>query len=295
MDRGRLEGMHAAAVTPAALMRMHPARAMRRGAPLFLLAALLMTSAAQAKSYRHTSYRDSDPDFEWTARIPAGKVIEIKGVNGAIMAEPTSGDEVEIVASKHAKRSDPRDVRIEVIEHEGGVTICAVYPGAGNSCEPGQRSHSNTRNNDVVVDFHVRVPAGVGFMGYTVNGGIEAEDLEGPIEARTVNGSVRISTTGTAMASTVNGSVSATVGSARWNDELNFVTVNGGITVTFPKDVSAGVHASTVNGSISTDFPLTVRGRILRKHLDGRIGDGRGGELSLSTVNGSIRLLAAEE
>ena len=43
-------------------------------------------------------------------------------------AEPSGSNEVEVVAEKRAKRDNPEDVRIEVVPHAGGVTICAVYP-----------------------------------------------------------------------------------------------------------------------------------------------------------------------
>ena len=54
-----------------------------------------------------------------------------------------------------------REVKIEVVPSEDGVTICAVYPSDGrreNACEPGEHDHTSTRNNDVRVDFTVRVP-----------------------------------------------------------------------------------------------------------------------------------------
>jgi hypothetical protein len=256
-----------------------------------VLAALLVLPATNAFA---KSARSDDPDFEWSVKLARGQSIEIHGVNGSIQASPARGNEVEVTAVKRAKRSDPRDVKIEVIEHENGVTICAVYPGAGNSCEQGS-SHSHTRNNDVVVDFQVRVPAGVKLIANTVNGEVEAEHLDGPVEAHTVNGSVSVSTDDTALASTVNGSVSARVGSSNWDEELKFSTVNGGITVRFPEDLNADVDASTLNGNIETDFPLTVRGKMGRHHISGKIGHGGGGELSLSTVNGSIRLISTED
>ena len=56
-----------------------------------------------------------------------------------------------------------------------------------------------------------------------------------------------------------------------------------------PPNTSADVHASTVNGNIRTDFPLTVQGKFVGRHLDGKIGSG-GRELKLNTVNGSIQL-----
>src|SRR2546422_4855498 len=61
----------------------------------------------------------------------------------------------------------------------------------------------NVRDNDVTVDFTVRVPAGVRFLGKTVNGEVEAAVGSSDVEAITVNGSIRISTTGYAEAQTV--------------------------------------------------------------------------------------------
>jgi len=279
------------------------ARALRAAVVSTALLVALMGSSGSpsaAKDVGRTGARRvySDVDFEWSWRLAAGKTIEIKGVNGDIDASPSSGAEVEVTAKKHARRSDPREVKIEVIEHQGGVTICAVYPGRWgerNDCTPGERGHSHVHDNDVVVDFRVRVPAGIRFVGRTVNGEIYAAKLKGPVEGYTVNGSVSVSTEDIARATTVNGSLSVKVGASSWNDELEFSTVNGGITVTFPNQLSAAVDAETVNGDITTDFPLEVRGkRFGARHLTGRVGNGSGGDLSLSTVNGSIRLLAAE-
>src|SRR5438876_8791597 len=143
-------------------------------------------------------------EFHWKGKVAPGKAIEIKGVNGDVRAIAGSGD-VLVTAVKHARRSDPDEVKIEVVQHEDGVTICAVYPSDGrreNTCEAGDGGHMNVRDNDVTVDFTVRVPAGVRFLGKTVNGEVEAAVGSSDVEATTVNGSIRISTTGYAEAQT---------------------------------------------------------------------------------------------
>jgi hypothetical protein len=252
----------------------------------------VMTGAAEAAK---KSTKTSGDDFEWSGRIAAGKAIEIKGINGGIEVEPTTGTEVKVSAEKSAHKSDPESVSIEVIEHEGGVTICAVYPTPNgerpNECQPGGGGHMSTRNNDVEVEFRVQVPAGVRFVGRTVNGDVRASGLKANAEAYTVNGSVRLSTSGTARATTVNGSIDAEMGLPA-GDELEFESVNGGITLTMPGSSGANVSASTVNGDISTDFSLTVRGKFSQRSIRGTIGKG-GPELKLNTVNGSIRLRSA--
>jgi DUF4097 and DUF4098 domain-containing protein YvlB len=252
---------------------------------------LTLLAAGLALAARTAAAQDQ---FHWKGRIVAGETIEIKGVNGDVSAVAGSGD-VEVTAVKHARRSDPDDVKIEVVPSEDGVTICAVYPSDGrreNTCEPGDHNHMNVRDNDVRVDFTVRVPAGVRFRGTTVNGGVEAANLSSDVDATTVNGSIRIATSGYAEARTVNGSIVASIGRATWSDALDFATVNGSITLDLPANLSTDVRASTVNGEIVTDFPLTVTGRLGPRRLNGTIGSG-GRRLDLATVNGSIRLRKA--
>src|SRR5207247_10080541 len=135
-------------------------------------------------------------DFNWHGRLAAGKRLEVKGVNGDVRAVLASGAEAVVNARKHARRSDPDEVEIKVVQSQDGITICPVYPTPPrareeNNCEPGERWRSSTDNNDVVVDFEVQVPAGVTFDGKTVNGEMSAEGLKGDVQASTVNGSVR--------------------------------------------------------------------------------------------------------
>ena len=251
--------------------------------PLVVAAALPFARPAAAQG-----------EFHWTGQVARGKAIEIKGVTGDVRAVAGSRD-VEVTAVKHARRSDPDEVKIEVVQHEDGVTICAVYPSDGrreNSCDAGDGGHMNVRDNDVTVDFTVRVPTGVRFLGKTVNGEVEAAVLSSDVEANTVNGSIRISTAGYAEAQTVNGEIVASLGRATWSEAIEFRTVNGGITLDLPTGLSTEVRATTVNGDIQTDFPIMVTGRLGPRSLRGTIGSG-GRRLALETVNGSIRLRKA--
>lgn len=226
--------------------------------------------------------------WSWHGRIADGHRLELRGINGTISAEPATGAEAEVLADKHGRRDDPADVRIEVVERDGDVTICAVYPGRDNRCQPGG-GRMNVRDNDVQVDFQVRLPRGVTFEGHNVNGDVQAADLSAPVTLRTVNGSVRLETSaGDASANTVNGSITAVV-RAMGERSLSFHTVNGGITVSLPTGLNADLEARTVNGGIRSDFPITVSGRMTPRRLAGRIGQG-GRPLDLQTVNGAIHL-----
>src|SRR5215831_7911820 len=209
----------------------------------------------------------SQNEFHWQGGIAAGKALEIKGVNGNVRAEASSDSQVQVTATKHGRRQDPKSVEIRVVEHENGVTICAVYPndsGQPNECVHGEGGRMNVRNNDVSVDFSARIPAGVRFVGRTVNGQVEATELGAEVEAHTVNGNIRLTTSGFAHGKTVNGSISASLGSFDWTKPVEFETVNGSITLDLPAAASALFEAETVNGNISSDFPLTVQGKLNR-------------------------------
>ena len=112
-------------------------------------------------------------------------------------------------------------VKVHLVRHENGVTICTVFPGekvcrAMGDTGPGAR-----------VNFVVRVPEGVNFFGSTVNGGVEADSLKSDVQAYTVNGQVRVSTTGTLQAKTVNGSITASLLKPFWSKAPELSTVNG--------------------------------------------------------------------
>lgn len=233
--------------------------------------------------------------FRWKGFIQSGRIVEIKGVNGDVFAEPSNGPEVEVVANVTARESNPEAVKVELVEHDGGVTVCAVYPSESpenpNRCLSGE-SGQQVSNNDVRVNFTVRVPKGVALVGRTVNGHVQAASLQSDVEAYTVNGKVNIITTGSAQARTVNGSIFASVGNPFWHSQRQFSTVNGTITVKLPPKFGADLKAHTVNGKISTEFPLSIRGQFSPRKLSGKIGAG-GRMLTIETVNGSIELKKA--
>lgn len=237
-----------------------------------------------------SAFAQGTEEFRWTGVVTAGGSVEVRGINGGIDAGPASGAEVEVVTVKRSKRSGHLSrVKIEVVEHDGGVTICAVYPGG--ECAADGSELGDTEDARVEVSFDVRVPRGVDLDASTVNGKIVATSLTGSVEAATVNGAIDVTAAGTVEARTVNGDIDASTGATSWNGTLSFKTVNGAITVTMPAGANALVDAKTVNGGLETDFPLTIhagRGRGPRS-IEGTIGSG-GGELELKTVNGAIRL-----
>ena len=254
--------------------------------PIVLTAAVWLGTAASAAAQH---------DFDWTGQLAPGQSIEIQGVNGSIRASAAPGGYIVVSAVKTAgRKNNASEVRFETVAHAGGVTVCAIYPEpAGqpaNECKAGGRGRNNSRDNDTIVDFTVQVPAGVGLVAQTVNGSVDGAGLQGDVVGTTVNGSVNLSTTGSARATTVNGSINAVMGRAVWPSGGKFTTVNGDVTLGLPAAVNANVRLSTVSGSIRSDFPLTIDSAPGAKRADGVLGGG-GQRLEVTTVNGGISLL----
>lgn len=259
--------------------------------PALAVLALLCAASAPAPSA-------AQQDFRWSGPLQEGQRVEVKGVVGSIRAEPANGREVEVTAVVHpGRRGNADEVRIERVMHDGGVTLCAIYPSSRrntrNECTPGDEWRNAANNQDTRVEFVVHVPRGVHFLGQTVNGSVEARSMPADASAYTVNGPVTVSAAGTVEASTVNGDIDATMGRADPGRDLAFHTVNGDITLRVPPDFGARLRASLLNGQIGGDFPIEVsRTGFVGRRGEGQIGRG-GHELRLRTVNGDLTLLSA--
>jgi hypothetical protein len=233
-------------------------------------------------------------EFHWRGALAAGQRVEVKGVNGIIRAEATDGPEAEVTAIRTTGRTGrAEDVRIEQVPHAGGMTIRAVYPSLPDAPEERGEHPLVDRDDDVRVDFVVRVPRGVDFVGTTVNGSVRAESLPADATVSTVNGGVAVSAAGAVNASTVNGSIEAVTGRADPERDVSISTVNGNVVLHVPSGFQACVRASLMHGDIGGDFPLPVRrGQSMGTSAAGDIGGG-GRTVNLSTVNGDIRIRRA--
>jgi hypothetical protein len=225
----------------------------------------------------------SQKEFRWQGRLAPNQTIEIQNVKGNVRAEPANGDQVEVIAVKDG-RDDPSQVTIQVNEHEGGVTLCAIYPNQDpdrpyrclpNKIGKGQKVGTNIdgglasvqfegagggeiRLVDVSVDFVVRVPKNTGIIGFTVDGRVETKSLASDVTAQSVLGDVVI--------------------------EL-------------PSGVGAKVRAESDLGGIKSDWPLTRKARNdlgLGQSAQGVI-DGGQYNLQLNTATGNIRLKRARQ
>jgi hypothetical protein len=229
--------------------------------------------------------------FEWSGQVAVGDQVEIKGISGNITFLPVSGSAVDVQAVKTSKEDDVRTVSIEVVEHADGVTICAVYPDlpgqAANECLPGLQGNLSSRDNDVDVDFTVRVPAGRTLVGTAVSGNLSAMGVENDAFLTSVSGNIDIATTAIAEGTAISGNITATIGRTDWGRDLGFNSISGNVTVRIPSATNAVVDVMVVSGTVSSDFPLM---QMSAQHLHGTLGTG-GPRLTVASVSGNARLL----
>jgi DUF4097 and DUF4098 domain-containing protein YvlB len=232
----------------------------------------------------------AEESTQWhkTYTLDAKGHVEIHNVNGKIVVEPSTGNTVEIDATKKARGASQEAAksaldRVTIAEDvtSGRVRIdTKITKSEGFSFMSG----------GVTVEYHVKVPAGADVNFSTVNGGVEVTGLDGTVVASTTNGGVKArNVSGHLEASTTNGGVEADL-SRMPDGGVKLECVNGGIEVRLPRDSKANISASITNGGIQTSGLEVESAETSRRHLEGRLNGG-GPRLEASGVNGGIKLI----
>lgn len=257
-----------------------------------ILAALALALLAPAVAVEAQAGLGRDQEvWTWSGPLQAGQWARGHSINGVIKFEPSPDNQIHIRAEKNwGRRGELQDISFALVRTSTGLTVCVLRHEIDTCEEDGIESRRQRNyNNDARADLTIQVPRGAHVSANTVNGGVRVDGMTGEIKASTVNGGVTVATSGGPVsATTVNGSVRAEIGTAT-REAMRFRTVNGSIEISLPSATSADLDISTVNGSINTEFPLTVTGRFGPKNARGTINGG-GESISISTVNGSVRL-----
>ncbi|HZM94250.1 MAG TPA: DUF4097 family beta strand repeat-containing protein [Vicinamibacterales bacterium] len=154
------------------------------------------------------------------------------------------------------------------------------------------RERGYWRDRGWSVSFELEVPRSGDLTIAATNGGVSVRDVRGRMDLRTVNGGIALDdVSGDIRGETTNGGVDVRMTSDKWDGPaLEVRTVNGGITLALPPNLSAELDARAVNGGINVDFPVTVTGLISgRRELRGTIGSG-GPRIRASATNGGITI-----
>lgn len=268
----------------------------------------------------------SEP-FVWKEVVPAGTTIEVRGIIGSIRAIAATGREVEVLGTRHRGRNgDPAAVEVRVIRDSSRIIICTIYPrddrwdqdrsdARRDACERAQDSGPRLRDgNDTRIDYEVRIPAGVNFVGQTVTEGVVLSGLRGNAEGYSVAGDVRITDVrGKAVdaasisgnitfdrvdatqvyAGTLSGDVQFT-GSVQRQGDYSFLTYTGELTIALPAGSGVTLSVISPRDGLHSSVALTpVSQGPRRRRFSGRQGNGSA-RMSLTTLNGEVVIRGAE-
>jgi DUF4097 and DUF4098 domain-containing protein YvlB len=264
----------------------------------FPLSALVLTATLGAGCDVHVGENGVSLDVaggkatdEWTRTytVTKGGAVEIVNANGPIVVEAATGPEVEIRATRVARAKSDEEAqellkKIEIKEDVAPGRV-AVQTVSGSGITFGRRS--------VSVEYRLRVPAGLQVSVKTENGGIGLHDVNGTVAATTTNGGVRgTNVSGAVSAHIVNGGIVMDLAQVAGPIELE--SVNGGIRLDIPADLDADIEASAVNGGVSLDDGLKLQtSERARTKITGKLNRG-GPRITVTTVNGGVRLRARD-
>jgi len=219
-------------------------------------------------------------EFHRTVPLPSNGRVSLGNVNGDVTITGWERNEVQIDAVKKAGNQQKLDeAKIEVDAGSDYVRIRTRYP------------ENHTNNNPASVNYELHVPRTARLDSIDlVNGSLDVSQVSGEVRSSLVNGSTKIhDLAGRAHLSSVNGTIAATYRTLDNVSDIELKSVNGAVRLGLPSAPNADVTVSTVNGGITTDFPLTVQGKFMGRHLDGRLGNG-GTRIEISNVNGTVHI-----
>ena len=279
-------------------MNMHFVRSLRASVSLGLLAVVVIGTSVKAQD-RDNRDRDRDRgrvDFRWDKSLPNGSSVSVHDVNGDISIAPSTTGRVEIVGYKRGSGRYADDLKAQVVETRDGIVVCVVWVDADNECdEDGYHSHSHGDRGDdwgrASINLELRVPPDVRVSANSVSGDIDIAGARGEVRASSVSGDLRLDhlRATSVSAHSVSGDVEVHVEQLSGRGDLSFKTVSGDVTVELPRGLDADVSLTTVSGTLDSDFQMTLNGRVSRRRIEAKVGQG-GRQLDVSTVSGDVRL-----
>lgn len=254
---------------------------------LYLLAAAVVATSCGREARHHGAH---DQTVTITREWPASAIdhLHVFEVAGSVKVDAAAVDKITLVATASGdldiKKGQENDGLFQTRMAEGTLSIGRrrEHKGFGITFLFGN-------DDDVEIDYVIKVPPTVSLDMSTVNGRIATRGIEGETKAVTVNGSIDLESTGTheVAAVTVNGRVRAKF--TQSFEGARFKTVNGGVEAFLPQNASFNVDLSQVNGDFEASFPLNIHSNPGSRRVSGEVNGGEH-ELKIVTVNGDVEL-----
>ena len=225
--------------------------------------------------------------------------------NGKINVQAGSGDQVAVTVTKTGSgtsqanaEADLKNVEVKMTQDGDTIRITA------------RRTDRKPFNNSGA-EIELTVPENAILDITTSNGKITSTGVRGDLKLTTSNGELVVKGgQGAQSLTTSNGSIQVEAQSAQVNAQTSngsitftgslaegkqaFETSNGSVEISLPGDSQFNIDARTSNGKISTEFPVTFSGSSQDNELNGTVGQNPAMSISVSTSNGSIKLMKSQ-
>jgi hypothetical protein len=212
--------------------------------------------------------------------LPDGRPLVIEITIGAVRIEGWDKADVEITVERRVPTAPQLSrLPLSIAEVPPGLVVTALQ--TGNTTDPALRSDVTVRLPRSATIERLRVLEGRitidGFSG-TINGNIR----RGPIEAKDISGTVRLSTE--------IGPVTLTDARLSTNGLLRLRTFNGDVKLTLAqRPADARIMALALNGSIKSEIPLLLRDSWGPRWGEATLGKGEP-VISIDVVTGAVEI-----
>lgn len=224
---------------------------------------------------------------EWVRsyQLPPDGTIEVSSTNGAIELEGYDGTTVEVRAERVAKAANDEAARQLVSKIEIKEEILPNHVAVRTEGISGILIGVSYQ-----VKYQVRVPHTVSARMRVTNGVVNAKGFSGPLLATSTNGGIvgeRLS--GKVEARAVNGNVKIAVQEVAAGG-ISLRTTNGRVDLEVPPSAKADLSAECRNGVVTVEgLQVEAFGEQSRRAVNGRLNGG-GPPVDVNTTNGAIRI-----
>jgi hypothetical protein len=222
-----------------------------------------------------------------TFELKPGDRVAVQGINGTVEIQTSDTKTAEVFVKRTADSPSSLRRRELIIEQTSDGLVVR-----------GQQNHlglwEHLFGHDPKEEVTIKAPRQIALSLRGVNGRVTSGNIEGSLEAKGVNGRVELGqATGYAEITGINGSVS--VGLKQLSERgARLSGINGNIELRLTSDLNADLTAKGMNGRLSSEIPaVTVDKDDHGSHYFAHIGTG-GAPITISGINGSVRLTSAE-
>lgn len=219
--------------------------------------------------------------------LKPGDRVQVQGINGTVEIQTSNTKTAEVFVKRTADSPSSLRRRELIIEQTSDGLLVRS-----------QQNHlglwEHLFGRDPKEEVTIKAPRQIALSLRGVNGRVTAGDIDGPLEAKGINGRVQLGqTSGSAEISGINGGISVGLGQLGERG-ARLSGINGNIELRLTNDLNADLTAKGMNGRLSSEIPaVTVDKDDHGSRYSAHIGSG-GAPITISGINGNVRLTTAE-